>query len=92
MPGWADDQTVAAANLTPFDGMPADVGVLAHPFGRGRGFGTAVASVATSYAVQEFGIARWRALITNTASRRIARRLGFEPDCLQIALRPPTPG
>lgn len=82
-------QTVAAANLTPFDGVPSDVGVLTNPMVRGCGAGTAIASVATTYAVKEFGIARWRALTTNSASLRIAERLGFEVDCLQIALRPP---
>ncbi|WP_157683846.1 GNAT family N-acetyltransferase [Microlunatus soli] len=81
-------RTVAAANLTPFDGQPADVGVLTDPGARGRGAATTVAAVATTYAVQEFGIARWRALSTNRASLRIAERLGFIADCRQIALRP----
>jgi len=79
---------VAAANLTPFDGSPADVGVLTRPDARGRGAASAVAARATAHAVREFGIARWRALSGNTASLRVARHLGFEPDCLHIALRP----
>ncbi|GAB3914461.1 hypothetical protein GCM10011575_44920 [Microlunatus endophyticus] len=79
---------VAAANLTPFDGSPSDVGILTRPEARGRGAATAVGVRATTHAVREFGIARWRALSGNTASRHIADRLGFEPDCLQLALRP----
>jgi RimJ/RimL family protein N-acetyltransferase len=84
-------RTIAAANLTPFDGSPTDVGVLTGSTMRRHGAATAIAAVATGYAVREFGIARWRALTTNNASLRIAERLGFEPDSVQIALRPPTP-
>lgn len=70
-------ELVAAANLTTWDGAPTDVGVLTLPSARGRGYGTAIAAVAAAHAVEEHGIARWRALATNTASRAIAARLGF---------------
>ncbi|MFC7597488.1 GNAT family N-acetyltransferase [Terrabacter sp. GCM10028922] len=79
---------MAAAKLTVFDGVPADVGVLAAGIGRGRGFATAVAATAARHAVAHHGIARWRALATNAPSRRIAEKLGFEDDCLQLAIRP----
>lgn len=83
-----DDRPVAGANLTPFDGVPSDVGVLAVPAVRGQGIATAVAAVAGRAAVEQYGIARWRALTGNLASRRIAERLGFEEDCRQLAVRP----
>lgn len=83
------DQPLAAANLTWFDDIPADVGVLAAPTARGRGLATAAAAAAAAgYAVEHHGIARWRALTLNTNSRRIAARLGFEEACLQLAVRP----
>lgn len=51
-------RTIAAANLTTFDGVPADVGVLTRSGSRSRGAGTAVAAVATGFAIAAFGIAR----------------------------------
>jgi hypothetical protein len=81
-------RVLAAANLTPFDGLPADVGILSAPAVRGRGIATLVAAVATNDAFERHGIARWRALCVNTPSRRLAHRLGFEDDCVQLALRP----
>ena len=80
---------MAGANLTPFNGMAADVGVLTALAARGRGSATAVAAVACGAAIERHGIARWRALVGNAASRRIAERLGFEEDCRQLAVRPP---
>ncbi|WP_377494588.1 GNAT family N-acetyltransferase [Microlunatus sp. GCM10028923] len=84
-----DGRAVAGANLTPFEGVPADVGVLSVPAVRGRGIASAVAAVASRTAVEQHGIARWRVLVGNRASRRIAARLGFEEDCRQLAVRPP---
>lgn len=80
-------EIVAAANLTEFLGRPADVGVVVHPHHRGRGLGLRVGTTATSYAVQERGIARWRALTGNNPSRSVAAELGFEPYCRQLAIR-----
>lgn len=80
-------EIVAAANLTEFLGHPADVGVVVHPDHRGRGLGLRIGRSAASYAVRECGIARWRALTSNNASRRIAAELGFEPYCQQLAIR-----
>lgn len=85
-----DGLTVAAANLMPFDDVPADVGVLTHPRFRGQGIALAVASTAVQHAVRHQGIARWRALTTNTRSLTLAAKLGFEQDCVQLAIRPPT--
>ncbi|WP_160008448.1 GNAT family N-acetyltransferase [Nocardioides sp. AX2bis] len=78
---------VAAANLTPFDGAPRDVGVLVAPPWRGLGLGARVGGHAAAYAVRHHGLARWRALSDNRASLTVARGLGFEPWCTQLALR-----
>ena len=51
-------QVLAASNLTPFDAVPADVGVLAAAAARGRGLATAVAAQAARHAVDHHGIAR----------------------------------
>jgi len=83
-----DRRPVAASNLTLFDGVAADVGILVSAGARGRGHGVAIASAAVSYAVDQHGIARWRALEANVPSRAIAARLGFEDDCRQLAMRP----
>jgi RimJ/RimL family protein N-acetyltransferase len=82
-----NDWPMAASNLTPFDGVPPDVGVLAGPAVRGRGVATMVAATAARYAVERHGIVRWRAVETNAASRRLAKKLGFEDDCVQFAVR-----
>jgi GNAT superfamily N-acetyltransferase len=78
---------VAAANLTDFLDGPSDVGVLVHPGFRSMGLGRAVAAGATSYAVKHHGIARWRARVANTPSRKVAAALGFEDYCHQMAIR-----
>lgn len=78
---------VAAANLTPYDGAPRDVGVLVDPRCRGRGLGSRVGAAAAAWAVEQTGLARWRSQADNLASRAIAGRLGFEPWCTQLALR-----
>ena len=81
-------QPVAAANLTAFGPVLADVGVVTHPAHRGRGFGQRVAAAATAHSLQVNGLARWRARAENTSSLAIAARLGFEPWCRQLAVRP----
>lgn len=81
------DYLVAAANLTAFDGGPADVGVLVAPERRGSGVGRLVAAEAAAYAVRQHGIARWRSRTDNPASRAVATSLGFEDYCLQLAVR-----
>lgn len=78
----------AAANLTAFGSALADVGVLTHPGHRGRGFGLLAAAGATRYSLSHSGLARWRARAGNVPSLAIARSLGFEPWCQQLAVRP----
>jgi RimJ/RimL family protein N-acetyltransferase len=82
-----DGVLVAASNLNLFDGLPRDIGVLVAPEARGRGLAPVVARHAASYAVREHGLARWGARDTNLASLAVARRLGFEPFCTQLAMR-----
>ena len=84
----SDGEIVAAANLTPFRDEPTDVGVLTGPAHRGLGHGARVARAATAYAVSRFGLARYRALTTNAASRAIAAALGFEDRFDQLAICP----
>lgn len=79
---------VAAANLTDFAGKPRDVGLLVTPDARGRGLGRLVAQHAAAYAVRHHGIARWRARVDNAPSLAVARSLGFETYCTQLAVRP----
>lgn len=81
-------RVVAAANLTMFDGVPTDIGVLVAQDARGRGHATAAAAAAARFAVEMYGIARWRTRTVNGPSRAIAARLGFELDCTQLAARP----
>ncbi len=80
-------RVVAAANLTPFDGAPRDVGVLVAPRCRGEGLGAMVGTHAAGHAVRHHGLARWRAQLVNRASLGVAERLGFVPWCTQLALR-----
>jgi hypothetical protein len=67
-------QPVAAANLTPFNGIPADVGLITATDSRGRGYGRAVSAEAVRWTVEHHGIARWRALESNVPSRQLAVR------------------
>jgi GNAT superfamily N-acetyltransferase len=68
---------VAAGNLTDWRGVPSDIGLITHPDHRGHGYGMRLGAHAARIAIANAGIARYRALADNRASRRIARRLGF---------------
>lgn len=69
---------VAAGNLTPFRGRPADVGLVTRPDARGRGLATCLALCMVTDALPYVGVVRYRTLLTNTPSLRIARALGFQ--------------
>jgi GNAT superfamily N-acetyltransferase len=90
---YADDgATIAAAgNLTDFDGMPADIGVVTHPAHRGRGLARRLTADMTTWAMSEAGaeVVRYRALTTNDASRAVARRAGFTAYGENVAIRVP---
>lgn len=81
-------ELVAAANLTLFDGVPCDVGLLTHPKHRGKGYSTRVARAATSYAVTTYGRARIRTLSDDPRARAVSAALGFEDYCEQLAVVP----
>jgi GNAT superfamily N-acetyltransferase len=68
---------VAAGNLTPFRGHPADAGLLTHPEARGRGLATRIAVRMITDALPAAGLVRYRALASNAPSLAIARSLGF---------------
>ncbi|MFT4011123.1 MAG: GNAT family N-acetyltransferase [Nocardioidaceae bacterium] len=75
----AQGDLAAASNLTLFRGVPSDVGVLTHPKYRGKGYASRVAKAATSYAVGNHEIARFRGNAEDPRSASIAEALGFEP-------------
>lgn len=63
------------------------IGVVTHPEFRGRGYGTAVASAAIERALRTTAVAEWRARSTNTASIKVALKLGFAPYGENLAVR-----
>jgi RimJ/RimL family protein N-acetyltransferase len=84
-----DGAFVAAGNMTPWRGAPADVGLYTAPSHRGRGLGRAVASAMVAEQLPSIGIARYRALETNVASLAVARSLGFVPLSANYVARRP---
>ncbi len=73
-----EGRLVAAGNMTAYRGRPADVGLVTRPDARGRGLAKRLAVKMVSDALPAVGIVRYRALITNAASLRVAHALGFE--------------
>ena len=84
-------ELVCAGTLTPFDGAPANVGVLTHPAHRNRGLGAAMVSALTQRALQASSAVQCRVLEENRAALRIARMLGYVEDghTLEVVLRVP---
>jgi GNAT superfamily N-acetyltransferase len=72
-----DGKVVAACGYEVWAASLAHIGVLTHPQWRGQGLATGVASSCVAQALQARLVAQWRARCTLTASRRIARSLGF---------------
>ena len=73
------DRVVAAGTMSDWRGYAADVGVLTHPDYRGRGFAGRLVAAMVDASLPTAGVVRYRALTSNGASLRVARRLGFEP-------------
>lgn len=71
-------RVVAAGNMTPWRGMPSDVGVLVAPTERGRGFASTLVGAMVTDCDPGVDVLRYRALSTNTASLAVAERIGFE--------------
>jgi GNAT superfamily N-acetyltransferase len=86
---FVDGELVCAGTLTPFRGLPANVGVLSHPAHRNQGYGTAMVSALTQDALAESPTAQFRALEENRPALRIARVLGYVEDghTLEVVLR-----
>ena len=84
---------VCAGTLTPFGGMPANIGVLTHPAHRNQGFGTAMVSALTSDAFAGSRATQFRVLEENRAALRIARVLGYVEDghTFEVVLRSADP-
>jgi predicted GNAT family acetyltransferase len=61
--------------------------ILTHRAYRGRGWATATTSAVVGRALQEGKILLYQTLQTNTASIRIARRLGYEQYARHVAVR-----
>jgi GNAT superfamily N-acetyltransferase len=78
-----------AGTLTPFRGLPANIGVLTHPAHRNQGYGTAMVSALTEEALAESRTAQFRALEENRPALRIARVLGYVEDghTFEVVLR-----
>lgn len=83
---------VAAGNMNPFRGRPADVGLLTHPDHRGQGWAKRLASRMIADALPHVGVVRYRSRTTNAASLAVAQALGFvgRGENLVGRLRPPS--
>lgn len=77
---FVDDELVCAGTLTPFRGVPANIGVLTHPGHRTQGFGAAMLSALTAKALSHSPAAQCRVLDENRAAVRMARLLGYVED------------
>jgi GNAT superfamily N-acetyltransferase len=77
----------AAGNLTPFDGTPADIGLVTHPSHRGQGLARAIGATMLIDALTWTDLVRYRALTTNAPSLAVAAALGFVPCGQNMAVR-----
>ncbi len=82
-----DGTLMAAASLTrDGDGLVA-VGVIAHSAARGRGYGRAMVSALTAWALARGESVHYQTLRANTASVAIARALGYQDVASALAVR-----
>ncbi len=65
----------------------ADIGIVTHPSFRRQGYGTAAAAKAAQKVTNQGFLPFWRTLLTNKASLRTARRLGFVDYALTLSVR-----
>ncbi|MEU5722590.1 GNAT family N-acetyltransferase [Micromonospora sp. NPDC047738] len=77
----AEDRYAGSIDLriSPADPLVADVGFMAAPHARGRGYLPAALAALCAWGFTTLGLARieWRANVGNTASRRVAEKAGF---------------
>lgn len=83
-------ELVALGNMTAWNAARSDVGLVTHPAHRGRGLAAAVASTMIGETLERTTVVRYRALVTNMASLRVAERLGFIGYGQNIVVRPPS--
>jgi RimJ/RimL family protein N-acetyltransferase len=81
------DELVAAASWDRWAERIRHVGVITHPAHRRSGHGAAVASAITEYGLKQGHILQWRTRMTNSASRAIAVRLGYQKLTEAIGVR-----
>jgi GNAT superfamily N-acetyltransferase len=84
---FADGALAARAGYEVWGGRIAHLGVATHPAHRGRGLGAAAFALAARAALDAGLIAQHRTLLSNTHSLGIARRLGFVPYAVSLAVR-----
>jgi RimJ/RimL family protein N-acetyltransferase len=58
-----------------------------HPVRRGQGYGRAVVSFMTAYALDGGGIGHYQTLLANAPSVAIARSLGYQQYATALAVR-----
>ncbi|MGW0044627.1 GNAT family N-acetyltransferase [Rhodococcus sp. NPDC003348] len=84
-----DETPLSGAGYAEWQGIVARVGVLTVPGARLRGHGATVGRLCTNDAMDEGMIPQWSSHPGNTASRRLAARLGYEElgSVTEVALR-----
>jgi GNAT superfamily N-acetyltransferase len=77
----------AAASITSDPAGIASMGVITHPAARGRGYGRAVVSALTAWALERGFTPHYQTLRANSPSVAIARALGYQDVATALALR-----
>ncbi|MDP3890749.1 GNAT family N-acetyltransferase [Nocardioides sp.] len=81
-----DGEPAALAGYERWGADLAQMGVVADPSERGRGHASAAVLAALTAATDEGLVAQWRCRVGNTASERLATRLGFTRVGFQVAV------
>ncbi|HEX6796532.1 MAG TPA: GNAT family N-acetyltransferase [Ktedonobacterales bacterium] len=84
---FVDGELVCAGMLRTASSRLRNVGILTHPAYRRQGYGRAVVSFMTAYAVAEGGIGHYQTLMANTGSKAIALSLGYVQYATAYAVR-----
>lgn len=82
-----DGALLAAASLTRDGARLVAVGVIAHPAARGRGYGRAMVSALTAWALAQGASVHYQTPRANVASVAIARALGYQDLASALAVR-----
>jgi GNAT superfamily N-acetyltransferase len=84
---FADDVLVALAGYEMWGDRLAHLSVVTHPAHRGLGHGRSAVALIARHALEQGHVLQYRALESNTASRRVADALGFEHWATSLAIR-----